>query len=673
VDQALALQLLRRRFGGRNDVYLLEVPGEARWRYEAVTDELLLRHLRGEIRIGLAVDPASAPFVLADFDGKNRDGGLQAALHEALRFLAVVEADAGVAALLELSRSRAGVHVWLIFDPDSAPSLEESRRFVKAALRCAGLANDGDEAKGHPGIFPHPPGKKKIGRTPFLPWSGLLAGHAGGVFVDANGAILPDQTSALAEIVPIAREALLRAIDTLAEQPVSGSPPNAAPTSAGMVVRTSSTVCALDDPIAVGHHRHDELRGYTLRLRSLLPQQETLALARALAHRWGMLPGREAEVDSLVHGAYRRPARDVATEFDRESGLVLPTAPAPVDLYSPEIVPVQPEFTVGNFIRRSGLHLVWAQPSAGKTWTLLWAIHELMVACRRTRLLGHPELAVRRGYRRVLWVATEESASTLRYKADQVRRGLGTLDEPADLDGQLLYLFAADLRRRINIYDLPYLIEQYGPLDAIVLDSLTGLRPKTVAGQKVNWDLDNDASNELCLFLRGLATEHATDIILVHHSGRDTSRYRGATDWWASADVMVGLVPDSGRTKIVVEKNRDGKRVPPFLLEPSWGGGAYRLDYVGSAGPDIKVTPTARKIEAWMQGRGQASQAEIVEARLAARSTTIEGIQRLLTAGSMQDTGNRVNGSPIYRWSDGLCESSGRVSGCPELESDTDE
>lgn len=325
-----------------------------------------------------------------------------------------------------------------------------------------------------------------------------------------------------------------------------------------------------------------------------------------------------------------------------------------VNLYDASIVPTRPEFTVKNLIRRAGLHLVWAEPSAGKTWTLLRACHELLADTGRGRLWGHPELWINRRWKRALWIATEEDAPTLRYKAEWVRRGLNL----AKLEGELLYLFAA-AHPRVTLEHLPEIIRTEGPLDAIILDSLTGLRPKTVNGERVRWDVDNDAANEMCLRLRAMATEHALAIFLVHHTGRDASKgYRGPTDWWASADVMFGLIPDGGRAKVKVEKNRDGRRVPAFFLSPAWDGsdeaGTYTLAYEGAA-PSVKLTPTAEKLLAWARGLGrQFAQKEAVETKpaLGARTTVVEAMKVLEGAGLLRATGNSVAGSPIYAVTD---------------------
>ena len=326
------------------------------------------------------------------------------------------------------------------------------------------------------------------------------------------------------------------------------------------------------------------------------------------------------------------------------AGEIAPRDVAPVDLHSDAVTAARPAFAVSNLIRRAGLHLVWSEPSGGKTWTLLRIAHELLSEPHPSRLLGHPDLWINSGWRRVLWIATEEDAPTLRHKADWIVRGL---DNPT-LAGTLLYLFAPGPGRRITLDDLPDLLARYGPLDAVILDSLTGLRPKRVDGERVRWDLDNDAANEQCLRLRALAVEHQTAVLLVHHTGRDTTKgYRGPTDWWASADVMFGLVPDGGRTKVIVEKNRDGRRLAPFYLEPTWSEDRYSVEYVGGACP-ARLSPTAERLRVFYSGRGMASQTEAIRAVGVSRSHGLEAIRQLVAAGLLRDTGNVAARSPIY-------------------------
>jgi len=314
-----------------------------------------------------------------------------------------------------------------------------------------------------------------------------------------------------------------------------------------------------------------------------------------------------------------------------------------------QVPPRSPEFTVANFIRKCGLHLIWGQPSAGKTWFLLRWILELLLANTPSHLSGHPELAVNAGYSRVLWIGTEEDAGILRSKVDAVLRGLGD----ARLEGTLLHRWAPEPGHRLTLEDLPAILEADGPLDAIVLDSLTGLRPKTVNGEKVRWDIDNDAANEMCLMLRGLARQHDVDLFLVHHSGRDVAKgYRGPTDWWASADVQLGLVPerDGGRdqVKVIQEKNRDGRVLKPFLLTREWGPNGFLLTYDGAATAGSSLSPSAKKADAFLRGRTEASQVEIADGAGISRASIGRAVTECTDAGLWRAAGRTKGRSPIY-------------------------
>lgn len=330
-----------------------------------------------------------------------------------------------------------------------------------------------------------------------------------------------------------------------------------------------------------------------------------------------------------------------------DAGMGRATIPRAVNLYDPDVTPIPAEFAVSDFIRRKGLHLVWAPPGGLKTWTLLRWVHELLAANPLPYLTGHPDLRIQRSYRKVLWIATEEDAGGLRFRADKVKLGLG---KGYEMGGELRHLWAADPRHRITLDDLPSIIDVEGPLDAVVLDSLTGLRPKVVDGQRVKWDLDNEAANEQCLMLRGLAGTRDVALKLVHHTGRDLARgYRGPTDWWASADVMFGLMPDDGgRTKVIPEKNRDGRVLAPFWLRPSWGPDGFYLEYAGGA-PKGSLTGKAKDADRYLRSVGSASQAEIEKAVHCSHATAREVSVRCVGAGLWEPTGETRGKSPVYR------------------------
>ncbi len=333
--------------------------------------------------------------------------------------------------------------------------------------------------------------------------------------------------------------------------------------------------------------------------------------------------------------------------------------PRPVNLHRAGAKRESPEFVVDGFSRRKGLRVVWAPPAGGKTHLMLRFVHELLMDPYPARLFGHPEMVIRRGYKRVLWIATEESEGLLGKKADMVCRGLG---DPA-LAGELLHLFAADARQRITLNNLPALLENEGPFDQVVLDSLTGLRPKLVNGERIRWDLDNDAANDQCLLLRGLAEKHELEITIVHHTGREEGKgYRGPIEWKSSADIMIGLVPQDGDdiVKVQIDKNRDGPKLKPFLLRKSWGPEGFYLEYSGEATSTKDqggarrskqmMGPSETRADEYLRRVVEASQAEIMDgAGIKSRTTANDVVRRRLEAGAWRDTGIQRSGSPVYR------------------------
>lgn len=659
--------LLLTRFQGRRDAFLSET---APFNVKAeLTTAVVEDHLMGRRRIGSFPDGKGTSYLGFDADGKNPKHapiGADGAWVNVQKIAAVLDADLNLGApAVELTRSGVGYRVLLFFDPDELPNVGESHTFGELVLQAAGLPADEKEDAGHVGVYPDPPkakdvGGKEFGRTVFWPWSGILSGAAFSRFVDISSREpLDRQESALEDVRLVSRTEVLALMATLRAM-VDAVPTIAPPKNEEAIITVRSHWEILAEPTAAGESRHSTLRSEILRLRNFLPVEEVRVIAYALAGRYGLLPDREGEVESLIVGAYLKPPLEVTTEFDRLREETDPPLPVPVNLYGPDVVATRPEYVVPNFLRKVGIALWWAPPGGLKTYTLLRWVHELLARRRESRLTGHPDLWVTAGYSRVLWIATEETEGGLRYRADLIRAGLGYDYEMA---GEILYVFAAGSRRRVTLNDLADYYASHGPFDAAVLDSLTGLRPKLVGGRRIAWDVDNDSANELLLTLRDVAVENRTLLNVVHHTGRDTTRYRGATDYWASADSMAGLLPDGGRVKVVPEKQRDGKVLPPFLLTPSWEGGRFTLEYSGAALP-AKMTPTAIKVNNFMIGRGVASQAEIVAADIASRSAILAAIQQLVGVGVLFDTGDRVNGSPIY--------SKSRVSSVSDEGSDDD-
>ena len=352
-----------------------------------------------------------------------------------------------------------------------------------------------------------------------------------------------------------------------------------------------------------------------------------------------------------------------ALELDNEPGELLakaakryndaaPSRFTPADIHSDAVIVTEPRFRVYNLLPESGLVLLWSQPNAGKTYYLLRVVHELMSVPRPATLNGHPDLRIDGTCSEVLWLASEEDAGRLKHRAEAVLRGMGN----PTIDGKLLHLFAADPEAPLSMLDLPELVEQVRP-HVVVVDSLTGLLPKVLGdGRRPAWDIDNGAANEMCMILRGLTARYGVTIILVHHTGREGGRYRGATDWWASADVMFGIEPaDDGRMRLKPEKNRNGRVLPAFHLNPQWstddnGQLVYSLTYE----PDDpnKLSACAARVHEELHGKPNRSQAEMIQAIEAEgkwKPTRIKGaIGECVTKGYAKHTNKYRNRSEIY-------------------------
>jgi hypothetical protein len=95
--------------------------------YLALAEEVVTRHLAGDIEMGLypLLDNDRCHWLAADFDGDT-------ALLDALAYLKAARAN-GVTAALEVSRSGVGAHVWVFFT--SAVPAAQARRLGTGLLR----------------------------------------------------------------------------------------------------------------------------------------------------------------------------------------------------------------------------------------------------------------------------------------------------------------------------------------------------------------------------------------------------------------------------------------------------------------------------------------------------------------------------------------------------------
>jgi hypothetical protein len=367
----------------------------------------------------------------------------------------------------------------------------------------------------------------------------------------------------------------------------------------------------------------DQVRGanighYVRILREKARRRNIIARCRGLI---------EAACDDTPTPKLRELIEGLGDECDAGSPI-----PHAVDLWGSEITPQRPEFVVRGLFRKVGLHLIWAQPGGYKTSLMLRGVHELVMEPQPKQFLGHPDLVIYSGYKRVLIITTEEDGAELRHIAQAVCGGLNGFAR----HGEVRHLYATG-KRRITLDDLPEIIDTQGPFDLVVLDSLTGLRPKLVGGERVRWDVDNDSANELMLTLRGLAAEHQMAFWLIHHSDKKGSNYRGPTDWWASCDGMFGLLPENGRIKVKPQKVRGGRVPKPFLIEPEWVGDRLDIRYVGEAEQE-SLTPIQQQVLAFLRGRGETPQSIIPDQVDANRGTVGKALHRLESLGLVERT-----------------------------------
>lgn len=105
--------------------------------YLPLTEEVITRHLKGDLEIGLypLLDSDRCHWLAADFDG-------QTALLDALAYLKAARAH-GVTAALEVSRSGVGAHVWLFFTSavPAALARQLGSGLLREAMTMAGRMN----------------------------------------------------------------------------------------------------------------------------------------------------------------------------------------------------------------------------------------------------------------------------------------------------------------------------------------------------------------------------------------------------------------------------------------------------------------------------------------------------------------------------------------------------
>ena len=110
---------------------------------------------------------------------------------------------------------------------------------------------------------------------------------------------------------------------------------------------------------------------------------------------------------------------------------------------------------------------------------------------------------------------------------------------------------------------------------------------------------------------------------------------------------MAGLVPEDDQVKVLCQKNRDGRRPEPFLIEPRHDNGTYHVTFVGERA--AVQTDKQGAVLSSIRPLGSRSLADVVEDTGLPRTTVRDAIDALCNAGKLIDTGEKKNKSPIYR------------------------
>lgn len=255
--------------------------------------------------------------------------------------------------------------------------------------------------------------------------------------------------------------------------------------------------------------------------------------------------GKVVTARSLVKLAHEHGARITIgvslAEFD---------APKPQSLDKPARFPLiqAAEFAVGTpprwhvkgVLPQGELVVLYGESGSGKTFVVL----DLVAAIAR----GEPwrECRVRKG--RVIYVAAEGAGG--------LRKRLAAYGQHHELDLAAVDLFvvpsAPNLLLKDDALELARAIAALGPADVIVIDTLA----QTTPGGNENAAEDMGKALAHC---KGLHRATGATVVLVHHSGKDSSK--GARGWSglrAAADAELEVVRMPTARVLQVTKQKDG-------------------------------------------------------------------------------------------------------------------
>jgi superfamily II DNA or RNA helicase len=254
------VRFFRTLFAARTDVYAIRWENartgrsgwspavEGGWRkgsnrpYLRLTDRVVEAHLTGEVHLGLypLLTGDTCHWLAADFDGPS-------AMLDALAYLKAARA-AGVPAVMEVSRSGIGAHVWIFF---TGPVPAATARALGSGLLREAIALRGRmNLTAYDRLFPSQdvlPASGRIGNLMAAPLQGRLRRHGATVFLDlATLEPHADQWSYLASMHRLSQREVERLAGRVAPPQVGVAVTNLVPaTASGIHPRPAQVVSVL--------------------------------------------------------------------------------------------------------------------------------------------------------------------------------------------------------------------------------------------------------------------------------------------------------------------------------------------------------------------------------------------------------------------------------------------
>ncbi len=395
-------------------------------------------------------------------------------------------------------------------------------------MTAAELPDDEAESRGHPGIYPHPPGAKGAGKTAYLPLHGLLGEISSGNLLDGSGAPLDDPIWELENWPVVKWSEVPRSLPVAKDlEIVEHDPPDQRKAPKIIEDRTPA--------IAAEVSRHDTVRDFAMFLANRYPKDEAQERVLALAKSLNLLPKRDAEIRELVDSAYRKP------------GVVHSDSSwAPMDLNQIwDATNSDMRYVVPGLIGEGEFCLMAAMPGTGKTMVMV----ALAVALASgTDVLGQFEASAPR---RVLYVDEECGKWEMGRRIRKIAEGIGADSLLLKQNLRVYPQVGMQLNSAESIALFHRDVRAFKP-DLVIIDTLL-----SVLGAEEN--SNSEARSWYQKVLAPLRSDPGCAVLLTHHVRKAAEDgqprlydIRGASDFYGAPEKVFGL------TK---EKSNDPSRI----------------------------------------------------------------------------------------------------------------